>query len=401
MPEGLLLYDTMTGKMSPLTTRRSGRVDMFVCGPTVQGLMHMGHARTYVFYDVLARYLRHLGYGVRFIVNITDVDERITQAAEEEGASPMTVARRYEKYFLQDMKRLKIESVSSFERVSDYVQNAIEQIAALIESGHAYAVDGWVYFDTSTFPPFGRLSHQSKRELSLHPLELSLKKRNLLDFSLWRPESLVQGKWKSPWGMGSPGWHIQDTAITLSTLGASYDLHGGAYELIYPHHEAEIAQGESLTGESPLVRHWVHTHLVNKGGEKMSKSLGNVYTVRNALQKFTADEVRFFLLSHHYRVDMGLEGLGKAAEEFRLLASEARDLPEGPGGRVSAARMKPYLSPFFQAMNRDMDTPRSIAFLRRLLRTSHEAGGASADAIAASLRVVSDVLGIDFLGESN
>src|SRR5260370_21174572 len=192
----------------------------------------------------------------------------------------------------------------------------IEQVSLLIRKRHAYAVNGWVYFDVSTFPNFGKLSHQSSSELSLRPLELSVRKRNLLDFALWQPETLVEGKWDSPWGMGSPSWHIQDTAVTASLLGPQYDLHGGAYELIYPHHEAEIAEAESLTGLRPSVKYWVHTGLVNIKGEKMSKSRGNVYTVRDALRTYSADQLRMFLLSLHYRIDMDLRVIYSAAKTY-------------------------------------------------------------------------------------
>lgn len=392
MPKHLTLFNTMSARKEPFKPMRLGRVSMFVCGPTVQGPIHMGHARTYIFYDVLARYFRFLGYRVKFIVNITDVDERITEAAKSSGIEPMRLARYYTKRFLEDMKRLRIDTVTSYERVSEYVQAAQEQIEVLISNKHAYAVDGWVYFDVSTFPDFGRLSHMSKRDLSLRPLELSLKKRNLLDFSLWRPEVLVKGRWSSPWGLGSPGWHIQDTAITLTRLGPSYDIHGGAYELIYPHHEAEIAQAESITGVKPLVKYWVHTRLVNTEGEKMSKSAGNVYAVRDALKKYSSNEIRFFFLKRHYREDTSLENLEAAAAEYRDLkeriARTASNPTRGPKSPVN------LLAPFFSAMNDDMNTPRAVTWLER----SAKSEGSKLD--ASSIRMISDVLGLDLNGSS-
>lgn len=391
MPRGLSLYNTMSARKEAFRPAVPGVATMFVCGPTVQGPMHMGHARTYLFYDVLTRYLRHLGNAVTFIVNITDVDERITQAAEESGVSPTALARRYEARFLEDMGRLGIDTVTSYERVSDYIDEAQNQIAALIANKHAYAVDGWVYFDVSTFPAFGKLSHLTKRELSLRPLELSSKKRNLLDFSLWRPQILVKRKWGSPWGLGSPGWHIQDTAITLTKLGSSYDIHGGAYELIYPHHEAEIAQAESITGVKPVVRYWVHTRLVNTEGEKMSKSAGNVYEVRDALKKFGPNEIRFFFLKHHYRRDVGLEGLEDAALEYREFVGQVRRLDEhvGTPGRHSGSSP---LAPFYAALNDDMDTPGAISWLERASKSRNSGLDAS------SIRVASGVLGLGLLG---
>jgi cysteinyl-tRNA synthetase len=392
LAKAITVYNTMSDKKEPFSTIQPGVVKMFVCGPTVQGLMHMGHARTYIFYDTLARYLAHLGNKVVFIINITDVDERISDAANAAGVSPGSLAKKFTKLFLEDMRALGINTVTSYEKVSDYIPQAMKQIDKLIAGGHAYAVDGWVYFDVSTFPNFGKLSRMSRQELSLRPLELSLKKRNLLDFSLWRPESLVKDKWRSPWGLGSPGWHIQDTAITLSKLGPRYDIHGGAYELIYPHHEAEIAQGESLTGEKPLVRYWIHTRLVNTNGEKMSKSAGNIYAVRDALKKYGAQELRYFFLEHHYRDDVGLEGLADASKEYRKVRRmAARMTKSSDGDRMRHGIERGHLSPFYSVMNDDMDTPKALVWLNSVLR-NHELD-------PASLEAVSDVLGLDLVAK--
>ncbi len=266
--KGLRVYNTMSRRKESFRPLTPGRVSMFVCGPTVQGPIHLGHARTYIFYDVVARYLAHLGSRVDFLMNITDVDERISTAAVEARTDPESLASVYSKLFLEDLASLGVSTVTRFEPVSRRIGDAIKQVSVLLSQKHAYAAGGWVYFDASSFPRFGKLSHQSRADLALRPLELSHMKRNLADFSLWRPEVLVQGKWPSPWGVGSPGWHIQDTAITLAVFGPQYDIHGGAYELIYPHHEAEIAQGESITGVTPMVRYWIHTHLVTTGGRR-------------------------------------------------------------------------------------------------------------------------------------
>lgn len=400
MAKALTVFNTMSGRKERFEPLQPGIVKMFVCGPTVQGLMHLGHARTYIFYDVVARYLRHLGDRVVFIVNITDVDERITQAAKKARAEPMALARQYARYFLEDMRNLGIETVTSYERVSDYVPKAMEQIKSLMSSNHAYASDGWVYFDVSTFPDFGRLSHMSKEELSRRPLELSLKKKNMLDFSLWRPEELLEGKWRSPWGMGSPGWHIQDTAITVSRLGARYDIHGGAYELIYPHHEAEIAQGESLTGERPLVKYWLHTRLVNTAGEKMSKSAGNIYAIRDALKKFDRHELRYFFLRHHYREDVGLEGLEDAVRDYHLLHRRTAEIAKARSKR-SGDGLQRRLSPFYAAMNDDFDTPKALDWLDRVSQRTAEKEGSEGEGLDLdSLRAVSEILGLDLIGRS-
>jgi len=368
---------------------------MFVCGPTVQDYMHLGHARTYVFYDVVARYLTYLGYKVHFVINITDVDERITDEARRKGKTPLALAREYSRYFVEDMAKLKADSVCRFEPVSAHVDQMIEQVSLLIEKGCAYVVGGWVYFDVSTFPKFGRLSHQSSRELSLRPLELSLKKRNLLDFALWRPETLIEGEWDSPWGMGSPGWHIQDIAVTASLLGPQYDLHGGAYELIYPHHEAEIAEAESLTGLRPFVRYWVHTRLVNMGGEKMSKSSGNVLTVRDALRTYSADQLRVFVLGRHYRKDMSIKGIDSAASRYARLRGMAEKALHAVG-TASEESDEELLRHFRDAMNDDFNTPLALRVLGEGLASALNVKSATtAGRKLASLRTAGKILGID------
>jgi len=384
LAEALTIFDTLKGRKVPFKPLHPRRVSMFVCGPTVQGRMHMGHARNYVLYDVLAKYLSHLGYKVNFVMNITDIDASVTSAARLEHEEPFVLARRYERLFLYDMLSMGIDSVTSYHRVSGYVEKMIRQIEKLLSKGHAYAVDGWVYFDASTFPRFGRLSHQSKAELALRPLELSTRKRGLLDFSLWRPETLVEGRFASPWGFGSPGWHIQDTAVTESTLGFTYDIHGGGYELIYPHHEAEIAQGESLSGKVPMVRYWVHTRLVNEAGEKMSKSVGNVRNVNDLLKSCSASELRYFLLSSHYRKDMDLSGLEKSIRAYRRLRTRASRLRSSDEGALPRG--------FARAMNDDLDTPRAEKWISDEL----ESGSPDVPGLVAASRV----LGLDLLGRA-
>ena len=341
---------------------------MFVCGPTVQSPMHLGHARTYIFYDALSRYLRHLGYRVEYLMNITDIDETITAAARKARQDPLRYSARMSVSYLADMKRLNITAVSNFQPVSSHVDEMIRQVALLINKGFAYEAGGWVYFDTTRFPRFGRLSHQSKQDLAMRPLELSPKKRNLNDFALWRPETLVDGRWDSPWGLGTPGWHVQDTAVTIPSLGPQYDIHGGAYELIYPHHEAEIAQGESLTGIRPMVRHWVHTNLLNMEGEKMSKSLGNVVPVRDALRTYSADEVRFYFLSTHYRAQADLSGLGGARKRLAEMRRIAKETVRADGGEDHP------LPSFERVLNDDFDSPGALDLAERTLRAASRTG---------------------------
>jgi len=391
----LVLFDTMSGRKKVFRPHRPPLVTMFVCGPTVQSRMHLGHARTYIFYDALARYLGYLGYDVIFLMNITDIDETITKAARKENADPLDFSRRMSSLFLENLRQLKVVSISRVEPVSKRVDEMVSQIQSLLEKGYAYRAGGWVYFDTSKFGRWGRLSHQSKRDLSLRPLELSPAKRNLTDFGLWRPEILIEGRWRSPFGLGSPGWHIQDTAVTLPIFGPQYDIHGGAYELIYPHHEAEIAQAESLTGVHPLVRYWVHTSLLNMEGQKMSKSLGNVVTVDEALQVCSPDELRFYFLSTHYRKEMDLSGLGAAKQRLGEMRRAANRLAK------SEESGEQSLEPFERALNDDFNSPGAINWVVGILRAAAKEGDPlrSSNLVGAAARAMS-ILGVDLLGEN-
>jgi cysteinyl-tRNA synthetase len=392
----LRIYNTSSRRKEKFHSLRPGKVTMFVCGPTVQGPMHLGHARTYSFYDMMARYLSHLGWRVDFLMNITDIDERITSAAREANTDPTSLASKFTESFLADMKSLGISTVTRVEPVSGRIDEAIRQVSILLERGLAYVAGGWVYFDTEKFPRFGQLSRQSREQLSLHPLELSSKKRNPVDFSLWRPEALIEGKWKSPWGLGSPGWHIQDTAVTFSVFGPQYDIHGGAYELIYPHHEAEIAQGESISGVSPMVNFWVHTHLLTMEGEKMSKSKGNVCTVRDALRKYSADDLRFYFTLTHYREDMDLSGLSRAAKRLKKLKSKLRVYT-----RTTGTTYSDILSPFYEAMNDDFDTPTAVTFIEGLAeRGSKEKDRDKARILLGAAAQALELLGVVQIGKT-
>jgi cysteinyl-tRNA synthetase len=391
----LTLYDTMSGRKEPFRPLHPPHVAMFVCGPTVQSEMHLGHARTYIFFDALAMYLRHLGYDVFYLMNLTDIDERVSVAARNAGEDPLQYSERMISSLMDDFRALGIGSVSRFEPVSRNVDEMIRQVRSLMESGFAYQADGWVYFDTTKFPRWGRLSHQSKRDLALRPLELSPKKRNLNDFALWRPEVLVDGRWDSPWGRGSPGWHIQDTAVVVPILGPRYDIHGGAYELVYPHHEAEIAQAESLTGARPLVRHWVHTNLLREEGVKMSKSLGNVVSVKGALRSWSADELRFDFLSIPYRKAADLSGLPGSRRRLRGMRKMAERFAE------EGSEDGPSLARFEQILNDDFDSPGALRWAERSLKAaSKEPDRKKGTGLARAAIAGMKVLGVDLLEDS-
>lgn len=290
---------------------------MFVCGPTVYDYAHLGHALTYIAFDIIARYLKFLGYSLHYLMNITDVADKIFDKARKVKRDPRDLTLEFEQAFKADMEALGVDSIEAYERASDHIPQMIEQIKGLIEKKIAYETETGVYFEVGRFPKFGALSGLSHEELSLRRLELCSSKNNPEDFSLWRKQTSAQA-WDSPWGPGRPGWHVEDTAISMQSFGETYEIHGGASELMFPHHEAEIAQAEALTGKTPFVKFWLHTGLLTVGGRKMSKSLGNVVLIRDALKDYTSQELRWFFASYHYRepVIMSKAILKRSRHEF-------------------------------------------------------------------------------------
>lgn len=292
------IFNTLTKKKNKLPGKN---LKIFVCGPTVYDYSHIGHARIYVTFDAFVRFLRFSGYKVKFLMNITDVDDKIINRAKEENKKPFEIARRFEKEFLKDIENLKIK-IDILARASEHINLIIKQIKTLIKKDYAYVTStGSVYFRTKKFKRYGKLSGQNINELK--NLEPSEEKEDPLDFALWkgREKDKFEPVWKSPWGYGRPGWHIEDTAITEKYFGVQYDIHGGGIDLIFPHHECEIAQQESASGKVPFVKIWMHVNLLYVNGEKMSKSLGNFITIRDFAKNYPYRFLRFFILSHHWR----------------------------------------------------------------------------------------------------
>ncbi len=373
---------------------------MFVCGPTIQDSIHVGHARTYIFYDLLARYLKYLGYRVDFILNITDIDESIVKGAKRERQTIKVFLKRNEEAFLSDMKGLRISTVNSFERVSGYLPVMIQQTAGLIRNGSAYTADGSVFFDVSKFRDFGKLSHQTRDQLGLRPLEISPKKRNQIDFSLWRSTTGAEQRWKSPWGLGTPGWHIQDTAVTMANFGPQYDIHGGARELIYPHHESEIAQAEALTGLKPFVKYWVHTGLLTTDGKKMSKSEGNVYYVHDLLRKHDVNALRLYFagLPHRKDVEFNEGSIDTIEERYCELRSKAQVIRRRTSGRsTSDTRL---LRPFRRALNDDLNGSLAIDRLAALINDgARESDAGRLGNLHGAIAAASKILGVGLVDD--
>jgi cysteinyl-tRNA synthetase len=372
----LVVFNTLTRRFEPFEPLVGRRVFMFVCGPTVYDYSHLGHARTYVFYDTLARFLRKLGYSLFYLQNITDVDDKIVNRAAEEGRDPVELAREFESYYYEDMRALNITSVNLYARASDYLKEIFEQVETLIKLGKAYVTESGVYFDITTFPDYGKLSGQRPEELRVHRIEPDPTKRNPGDFALWRNRPREEFGWESPWGYGRPGWHIEDTAISIKHFGKQYDIHGGAIELAFPHHEAEIAQAESFTGEKPFVKYWIHTGLLTVEGEKMSKSLGNFVTIREALREYDANTLRIFLLSRHYRspIDFRWEYLEQARSSYERIINCLENLKEleiGEGGdeeREFLSRVRERRDSFYRRMLDDVNTAEALGELYELVR---------------------------------
>ncbi len=374
------IQSTMTGNKENFQPIHDNRINLFVCGPTVYDNSHIGHARTYIAFDVVARYLKYKGFSVFYLQNITDMDDKIIQRAAETGVSPRSLARKFEQKYLEDMRALGVTAVNYYARATEHIPEIIGQIERLIEKGFAYETENGIYFDESLFEDFGKLSHQSAEDPELHRIEPDETKRNPGDFSLWKKrQDGPEVTWDSPWGKGRPGWHIEDTAITESYFGAQYDIHGGAMDLIFPHHEAEIAQMEAASGKKPMVRYWMHTGFLNVKGEKMSKSLGNFTTIRDMLQKYEPDAFRFFVLLAHYRspIDFSDEALEQSAKSLERIRQATKiiegqlekapdsesSVPEEMDASAALARAK-----FLESMDNDFNTPYALRAVFDLVR---------------------------------
>jgi cysteinyl-tRNA synthetase len=324
------IYDTLAGAVRPFEPRVPPRVGLFVCGLTPYAETHVGHARTFVTFDVVARALRRWGYHVIYVQNVTNLDDKIIDRAKETRRDPLELADYFFKSWLRSAELLDIRSVNLYPYATDYIPEIIDQTTELIRRGSAYEAAGDVFFEVARFPDYGKLSGQ--RVEALRPgarVEVDPKKRAPEDFAIWKAAKPGEPAWPSPWSSGRPGWHIEDTAITGRLLGPRYDIHGGGADLKFPHHEAEIALAESASGLKPLANYWMHGGILQMRGEKMAKSVGNVVAVDEAVRSYGAETVRFFLLNAHYRSPLNFEE-GKSLEEAR----QAYDTLAGPYRRL-------------------------------------------------------------------
>lgn len=310
------IFNTLSGKKEPLPSKRPLR--LFVCGPTVYDYSHLGHARTYINFDIIARYLKYASVPLFYLQNITDIDNKIINRARELKITPQKLAVKFEKTYYQDMEKIGVASVTKYAPASKFIKEIQKQIAALIKKGLAYKTKSGVWFEVKKFKNYGQLSKQNTESLkSGYRVEPDPSKKDVLDFSLWKNKKYdYEPGWQSPWGEGRPGWHIEDTAITEKFFGPQYDIHGGGVDLKFPHHEAEIAQQESISGKKPLANIWMHTGFLLVNGEKMSKSLKNFVTIRDFLKNYSPLVLRFLVASLHYRSPLDYkEESAKQAEQ--------------------------------------------------------------------------------------
>ncbi|XOB40565.1 MAG: cysteine--tRNA ligase [Candidatus Nealsonbacteria bacterium] len=375
----LKLYNTLSRKKQVFRPRKKKKINIFVCGPTVYDFSHIGHARTYIAFDTIVKYLREKGYKVFYLQNITDIDDKIIKRAKQKKISWKKLANKFEKEYLKDIKSLKIDSVTKYARATDHIKEIISQVKRLIKKGFGYKIEDGIYYDIGRFKDYGKLSGRTATmaEDSVSRIDESKKKRNPGDFCLWKFSKPGEPKWKSPWGWGRPGWHIEDTAITEKYFGPQYDIHGGARDLIFPHHEAEITQMEAISGKSPLVRYWLHTGFLTIEGRKMSKSLGNFITIRELLKKTSPRILRFLVIKTHYRspINYTKKLLLQTKKEIERI-DEFINKIQKQTKRTGAGRVKKNLNSrlilktnkeFDKAMDDDFNTPLALSSVFRLV----------------------------------
>jgi len=319
------VYNTLSRRAEELVPLHAGEVRMYICGPNLYGPAHVGHALSFLVFDVIRRYLEYRGYRVTLVQNFTDIEDRIIETARERGITVEALAAEYAERFLREMDWLGIRRADHYPRATAAVPKMLEMIQALVNRGLAYAVDGDVFFRVTKFPDYGRLSGRSLEEMQAGArIDVDPRKEHPMDFVLWKAAKPGEPAWDSPWGRGRPGWHIECSAMSLSLLGQQLDVHGGGQDLIFPHHENEIAQSEGVTGKKPFVRYWVHNGLLrpSEGQEKMTRHLGNIVTIEAAGERYQPDAIRLFVLSSHYRspatwTEEALDAATRGAERLR------------------------------------------------------------------------------------
>jgi cysteinyl-tRNA synthetase len=385
----LRIYNTLTHQKEPFETLTEGQVSMYVCGPTVYDKAHVGHAMSTLVYDILRRYLEFRGYQVQHVMNYTDVDDKVILRANELGVDPLELAGEYIQEYDQHIEALNVLPASIFPRATQEVDQIITMVSGLIDSGHGYVVSGDVYYRVTSKDDYGKLSGRKIDDMQAGArIDVNENKENPMDFVLWKSSKPGEPSWDSPWGPGRPGWHIECSAMNLHHLGEQIDIHGGGTDLIFPHHENEIAQTESLTGK-PFARYWVHNGMLQFSGDKMSKSLGNIVSIEEFLNAHDADALRMMVLNASYRSPLTFndEVISQAERNLERLRSALR--PASPDGKevaedtreALAAQMKTSRQRFIQSMDDDFNTAGALGYLFDLVRAINQARDAGLDQI--------------------
>ncbi|MEL0084171.1 MAG: cysteine--tRNA ligase, partial [Gammaproteobacteria bacterium] len=388
------IYNSLTGKKEPLVPLVEGQVGIYVCGVTVYDYCHIGHARVFVVFDMVARHLRELGYRVRYVRNITDIDDKIIERANQQQRSFSELTATFIDAMNEDMAQLGVLPPDEEPRATAHVGQIIAMIEKLQEKGYAYlAANNDVYYRVERFDGYGKLAGRELEKLkSGARVEVNDDKENPLDFVLWKASKPDEPSWPSPWGDGRPGWHIECSAMSTHCLGNHFDIHGGGFDLQFPHHENEIAQSEAATGET-YVNTWMHNGFVRVDDEKMSKSLGNFFTIREVLEKYPAEVVRYFLLASHYRSELNFSSsaLDQAWDALRRCY---RALLAHPDEGVEAEADHPFKRRYQQAMADDFNTPEALAVMFDLVRELNGAEDSDQPQLAAQLRAIGSSMGL-------
>ena len=402
------IYNTMTRKKEELVPLVPGEVRMYACGPTVYNFFHIGNARPFIVFDTMRRYLEYKGFKVTFVQNFTDIDDKMIKRANEEGTTVKELGDRFIKEYYQDADALGVERATVNPRATEHIQDIINLVQTLVEKGHAYPTEnGDVYFSVRSFPSYGKLSGQNIDDLEngarVDPGDV---KRDPLDFALWKGEKPGEPSWDSPWGKGRPGWHIECSAMSMSILGESFDIHAGGQDLIFPHHENEIAQSEAATGR-PFARYWMHNGYINVDNQKMSKSLGNFFTVREIAEEFDLSAVRMFMLGVHYRNPVNfsrelIQQAEAALTRLRTARERLKDALRGEATEEDAAFMQElaaFKERFEAAMDDDLNTADALGVLFDFARSANifvtkPRGAEAIDAAAELYDKLTGVLGL-------
>ena len=409
------IYNTLTKKKEEFVPITPGEVKMYVCGPTVYNLIHIGNARPMIVFDTVRRYFEHKGYKVNYVSNFTDVDDKIIKKANEEGVDSQVISERYIAECKKDMKSLNVRPATVHPQATQEIDGMLEMIQELIDNGHAYvADDGTVYYRVRSFQDYGKLSHKNLDDLEGGKRSLLVsgeeQKEDPLDFVLWKPKKEGEPYWKSPWCDGRPGWHIECSVMSKKYLGDEIDIHAGGEDLIFPHHENEIAQSEAANGK-PFAHYWMHNAFLNIDNRKMSKSAGSFFTVRDIISKYDPQVLRFFMLSAHYRSPLnfsselmeaaknGLERILTAVSNLNFLISKAQDKEMAEEEKKKLEEAKEYTTRFDEAMDDDFNTADAIAAIFELVKfintnTDGESSKAYLSALHEQIRELADVCGL-------